>query len=248
MMPAAAADPGKAGRIGPDTASRKAFIRANTEILSPPHVRELRLHLASEAFGLWHRTEEELEQIGLPPPYWAFAWAGGQALARHLLDNPALCRGRTVIDIGTGSGIAAIAAAKSGAGRVVACDIDAFSIVAAQMNAALNGAGIETRFIDPDASPGLLLAECDGATVILLADVFYEQALAGIMRGFALGATRAGHAVLVGDPSRAYLPRDGTLEEVACYEVPVTRALEDAEIRRSRVFRFVGGEDTATGA
>ena len=132
MSPAPAEVAGLPKPIGPDAASRRDFILANTEILSPPHVPELRLHLASEAFGLWRRTEEELQQIGLPPPYWAFAWAGGQALARYLLDNQDIARGRTVIDIGTGCGIAAIAA-----GNAVVIKPDSQTVLTALIGARL---------------------------------------------------------------------------------------------------------------
>ena len=225
--------------IGPDAASRQDFIHANTAILVPPHVPELRLHLASEAFGLWHRTEEELQRIGLPPPYWAFAWAGGQALARYLLDNPDTAHAKPVIEIGTGCGIAAIAAAICGAGSVIAYDIDPFAVIAAKMNASLNGAELDVRLADPAMPPANLVAGFATPSLILIGDLFYERGLAADMRELAFQATNDGHTVLVGDPSRAYLPGTGELKEIACYEVPVTRALEDAEIRRTRVFRFI---------
>ena len=239
MSPAPAEVAGLPKPIGPDAASRRDFILANTEVLSPPHVPELRLHLASEAFGLWRRTEEELQQIGLPPPYWAFAWAGGQALARYLLDNQDIARGRTVIDIGTGCGIAAIAAGMCGAASVAALDIDPFALTAANLNAELNTVAIAARIIKPGEEPKSLIGSHSPASLILLGDVFYERPLAERMQAFGKAAVADGHDVLVGDPSRAYLPADGCLHEIACYEVPVTRALEDAEIRRSRVFRFV---------
>ena len=115
-----------------------AFIRANTTVMSPPLVPELKLHLAHEAVPLWQKTEEELDEIGLPPPFWAFAWAGGQALARHILDHPEIIRGRSVIDLASGSGLVGIAAMKAGAAHVLAADIDRFSVVAIELNAALN--------------------------------------------------------------------------------------------------------------
>lgn len=177
----------------------------------------------------------------LPPPYWAFAWAGGQALARYLLDNPGAIAGSSVTDVGTGSGIAAIAAARAGAARVVACDIDPFALCASALNAALNGVEIEClRGGDgPDALFRLLPEDAPG--VLLLGDVFYENALGRAMLELATRADAAGHAVYVGDPMRAYLPRDARLREVACHEVRVTRTLEDAEVRRSKVFRFCAG-------
>jgi predicted nicotinamide N-methyase len=121
-----------------NSANADDFIRANAQLLSPPLVPEIRLYLASEVMPLWHRTEEELAQIGVPPPYWAFAWAGGQALARYVLDNPALVRGRHVLAVGAGSGLVAIAAAKAGAASVLAADIDAFARAAMAMNAQFN--------------------------------------------------------------------------------------------------------------
>ena len=230
--------------VGRDAGRMDAFILANTALSVPPHVPEIRLRLASEAFGLWQRTEEELATLGLPPPFWAFAWAGGQALARYLLDNPGVVRGREVIDVGTGSGLAAIAAARAGARRVHACDTDAFAQRAASLNAAVNGAAITVcgedvlarSPFDP-ASPFATILGA-GPTVVLLGDLFYEPALARGMRNLAERLCARGHGVFVGDPSRAYLPRDGVLHELAVYEVPVTRALEDAEVRRSAVYAF----------
>jgi predicted nicotinamide N-methyase len=210
---------------------RVAFIRAHTRILNPPLAPTIRLHLADEATELWQRTEEELGEIGLPPPYWAFAWAGGQALARYVLDNPMLVAGRHVLDFASGSGLVAIAAAQAGAGRVEACDIDEFSILAICMNAALNDVEISARLAD-------LVGSDEGWDVVLAGDVSYQRDMAEAVTRWLAGLVWRGALVLIGDPRRSYLARD-QLRSVAEYNVPVTRALEDTEIKRSEVFAFV---------
>lgn len=209
---------------------RTAFIRANTALLCPPHVPELRLHLADEAHALWHRTEAELEAIGLPPPYWAFAWAGGQGLARHVLDRPETVRDRTVLDFATGSGLVAIAAAKAGAAHVAASDVDPFCGSAVPLNAAANGATIVLRTDD-------LVGLDEGWDVVLAGDVFYDRAFAERLVPWFTALAARGAAVLVGDPGRAYLPK-ARLEQLSVHEVPVTRALEDADVKRTTVWRF----------
>jgi predicted nicotinamide N-methyase len=190
-------------------------------------VPEIRLHLAEESLPIWQKTEEELGEMNVPPPYWAFAWAGGQALARYLLDNPALVMDKPVVDLGTGSGLAAIAAKRAGAAAVLAADIDALALVAVRVNAALNGVSIETTRDD-------LLAALPGpAAVVLVGDLFYERELAErITRAAAQGAR-----VLIGDPQRSYFPRD-RFGLAAAYQVPVTRELEDAEIKRTSVWQL----------
>ncbi|WP_076442563.1 methyltransferase [Bosea sp. TND4EK4] len=195
-----------------------------------PHAPEISLHVAQEATELWQKTEDELAVIGLPPPFWAFAWAGGQALARYLLDNPKLVSGRRVLDFASGSGLVAIAAAKAGAGSVEACDIDAFAAAAIGLNAKANGATVAARLAD-------LVGQDEGWEVICAGDVCYERAMAEAVIGWLEGLSRRGATVLIGDPGRSYLPR-GRLQEVATYQVPVTRALEDAEIKRSSVWRL----------
>ena len=195
---------------------------------------EISLHLADEAHDLWHRTEEELEAIGLPPPFWAFAWAGGQGLARYVLDHPQAVMGKTVLDFATGSGLVAIAAAKAGAASVISGDIDPFCDAAVALNAAANRVSVD--FSEED-----LVGRDDGWDVVLAGDVFYDRAFADrLVPWFSALAVR-GAAVLVGDPGRAYLPKD-RLEKLAVYEVPVTRALEDAEVKRTTVWRFRNGE------
>src|SRR5262245_38702152 len=129
-------------------ADPRAFMVANTRLRAVPHVPELKLHLADESVPLWQKTEEELGEIGLPPPYWAFAWAGGQALARYVLDHAEAVRGKRVLDLAAGSGLVAIAAAKAGAAPVIAADIDPFAESAVALNADANGVSIETMIAD----------------------------------------------------------------------------------------------------
>jgi predicted nicotinamide N-methyase len=205
------------------------FIRANTTLGAPPHVPEIRLHLADEAHDLWLKTEEELEAIGLPPPFWAFAWAGGQGLARHILDNPGLVKGKHVLDFATGSGLVAIAAKRAGAQTVLAADIDPWARVATRLNADANG--VELDIVQSD-----LIDQDQGWGVVLAGDVFYDRDLAGRLRPWFQGLARRGCLVLVGDPGRAYCPKD-QLELLGTYMVPVTRALEDNEIKRTSVWR-----------
>jgi predicted nicotinamide N-methyase len=214
--------------LSPDRA--EAFIRANTALIAPPHVPEIRLHLADEAHDLWQRTEDELEAIGLQPPFWAFAWAGGQGLARYVLDNAGLVRGRKVLDFATGSGLVAIAAAKAGAAHVIAADVDPFCAAAVRLNAAANGVAVE--FTDAD-----LVGEPRAWDVIVAGDVFYDRAFADRLLPWLTEVRAQGCEVLVGDPGRAYLPKTG-LEAIGTYQVPVTRALEDAEVKKTTVWRF----------
>lgn len=211
--------------------NHSAFILANTKPLSPPLVKEITLRLAEESLPIWQKTEEELGQINVPPPFWAFAWAGGQALARYLLDNRTICAGRTVLDLGAGSGLTAIAAGKCGAKRVLAADIDAFSLEAVRINAAANAVAIETTDRD------LLAAPPAAFEVVLVGDLFYERQLAARVLTFIEAVAARGGIVLIGDPQRSYFPR-GRFEQAAEYQVPVTRELEDAEIKRTAVWRF----------
>jgi predicted nicotinamide N-methyase len=207
------------------------FVRANTELIAPPLVPEIRLYLAAESLPIWRKTEEELGQMNVPPPYWAFAWAGGQALARFLLDNPDQVAGRSVLDLGAGSGIASIAAMKAGATHAIAADIDALALAAIALNAESNDVQVETTAAD------LLGAEPGDVDVVLVGDLFYERALAERVLAFVEAARQRGAEVLVGDPRRSYFPGD-RFRQVALYSVPVTRELEDAEIKRSAVWRL----------
>ena len=209
------------------------FIRANTEILSPPLVSEIRLYLATELVPLWQKTEEELGEIGLPPPFWAFAWAGGQALARFILDRPETVRGLDVIDLASGSGLVAIAAGLAGASHVLAADIDPFAAVAIGLNAGLNQVAVSVT------SDDLLERPAPRAACILAGDLFYERHLAERLMAW-LDAAAHRSAILIGDPGRSYLPL-ARLDQVAAYQVPVTRDLEDAEIKHSAVWRLNDG-------
>lgn len=207
-----------------------AFIRENTRVLAPSHVPELKLHLADDAVALWEMTEEQLGELGLPPPFWAFAWAGGQALARYVLDHPETVSGLRVLDVASGSGLVAIAAMKAGAASALAADIDAFAADAARLNAELNGVRIETSDADPVGAP-------TDADVILVGDLFYDRDLAPRVLDWLIFLQREGKRVLIGDPGRTYLPRD-KLEQIAAYDIPVTRALEDAEVKRAAVWKL----------
>ena len=207
------------------------FIHANTTLSTPPHVPEIRLHLADEAHDLWRRTEEELAEIGLPPPFWAFAWAGGQGLARYVLDNPKLVAGKRVLDFASGSGLVAIAAAKAGAAHVLAADIDPFCAAAIRLNTAENGVAVEFR-------TGDMIGEDGDFDILLAGDVFYDKAFADRLTPWFSTLLQHGAEILIGDPGRSYLPRD-RLAKLAKYQVPVTRALEDAEVKRTTVWRFI---------
>jgi predicted nicotinamide N-methyase len=207
-----------------------AFIRDNTRVLAPSHVPELQLYLADDAVSLWELTEEELGEMGLPPPFWAFAWAGGQALARYVLDHPETVRGKSVLDVASGSGLVAIAAMKAGAASALAIDIDQFAAHAAELNAALNDVGVETSDADP-------VGQATDADVILVGDLFYDRDLAPRVLEWLIAQQAQGKTVLIGDPGRTYLPRD-KLEQIAAYDIPVTRALEDAEVKRAAVWRL----------
>ncbi len=211
-------------------ADREAFIRENTRLLAPPLAPELRLWLADEAVELWQKTEDDLGAIGLPPPFWAFAWAGGQALARFIAERPEIVAGRFVLDFASGSGLVAIAAAKAGAARVEASEIDDFALVAIAMNARENVVTIAPR-------AGDLIGTDSGWDVVLAGDISYQRDMAEAATAWLETLAMRGAAVWIGDPGRSYLARD-RLEPVAEYSVPVTRALEDAEIKRSAVYRF----------
>ena len=208
----------------------RQFILENTGIMAPPHVPEVQLHLADEAHELWLKTEDELQEIGLPPPFWAFAWAGGQGLARYVLDHPDCVAGKRVVDFASGSGLVAIAAMMAGARSVLAADIDPWTGTAIALNAVLNAVAV-------DYSRDDLVGTDIDADVLLAGDVFYDQSFAAALTPWFERLAAQGVAVLVGDPGRAYLPKD-RLEELAVYQVPVTRALEDSEVKKTTVWRF----------
>ncbi len=210
------------------------MIRAGTQLKSVPLVPGIRLHLAGDPISLWQRTELASGQAGLDPPFWAFAWAGGLALARYLLDHPETVRGRHAIDIASGSGVVAIAAAMAGAAAVTAYDIDPVATVAIRMNAAANGVTVGAvcaDVLDQDNLPAL------GVGPVLVADAFYERDLAAKMIKLAERGHTRGATVLVGDFGRAYLPRD-RLMQLASYYVPGQRMLEGSDIKRTTVWAF----------
>jgi len=219
------------------------FIRENTVSITPTLVPEIQLHLASEVTSLWHATEASLAQSQLPPPYWAFAWPGGQALARYVLDHRTVVVGKRVVDVGAGSGLAAIAAAMAGARQVTAVEIDPFAVVAISMNAALNGVAVAVDGHDlllpspPSSRPSAPFGAVDGMLTILIGDMCYERELAHRLVTWLRGAAARGAAILVGDPGRAYLP-EGGLDLVARYNVPTSRDLEDRDHRDTAVYRL----------
>jgi len=214
---------------------RKAFIRTNTRLKPVAHVPEISLYVADESVPIWLKTEEELATIGLPPPYWAFAWAGGQALARYVLDNPQAVAQKRVLDLASGSGLVAIAAAMAGAAPVIAADIDAFTEAAVALNAEANDVYIEVAVQDLLDQPAQDAPRYD---VILVGDLFYERDTAARALAFLDRHAATGARVLIGDPGRTYLPRE-RLTRLAEYSVPVTRELEDLEIKRTTVWELM---------
>jgi predicted nicotinamide N-methyase len=213
-----------------DHPARLAFVAAHTRLLAVPHTPELSLYVADEATALWQKTEDELGAIGLAPPFWAFAWAGGQALARHVLDNPALVAGQHVLDFASGSGLVAIAAAKAGAARVEAADIDGFALAAMDLNAHANNVRIEPVGTDQ-------IGTDRGWHTVLAGDICYERNLAERVMTWLAGLAARGAIVLIGDPGRSYLPTQ-RLTHLATYQVPVTRELEDRDIKATGVWRL----------
>jgi predicted nicotinamide N-methyase len=214
----------------PVITDKAAFIRANTRARPVPLIPEISIFVADEAVPLWHKTEEELGEDGLPPPFWAFAWAGGQALGRYVLDHPDVVQGKTVLDLASGSGLVGIAAMKAGAASVACADIDDFARAAIALNARHNDAPVETIADDLLATTGR-----SGWDTILAGDIFYERDTA--QRAFAFLSDHAarGATILIGDPGRSYLPKD-RLTVRATYGVPVTRELEDTEIKQTSVW------------
>ena len=216
---------------GPTTPrdARADLVLARTRLQSPPVVPELRLHLADDMDAVWSWLQDELDDGELPPPFWAFAWLGGQAVARLVLDEPQRVRGLRVLDLATGSGLCALAARRAGAAVVKAVDIDPYALVAAGLNAAENGLEVDWRCVDllDQASPAV--------DVVLAGDVFYDATMSERVQPWLLAARRGGAQVLVGDPGRHYLPQV-LMTEVAALDVPTTRDLEGVEVKRVRVY------------
>ena len=209
-----------------------AFVRDNTTIAVPPLAPEIQLHLATEVTPIWQATEQSLSRWGTPPPFWAFAWAGGQALARYILDRPEIVAGCDVLDLASGSGMVAIAAARAGARRVTAADIDPFAAAAIALNAALNGVAVVVETRD------LLARGAAGWPIVTAGDVCYEEPMASRMIALLRRTAARGRLALLGDPGRAYLPREG-LAELARYTVPTSRELEDREAREAVVWEVL---------
>ncbi|MFZ5930927.1 MAG: class I SAM-dependent methyltransferase [Pseudomonadota bacterium] len=209
------------------------FIRDHTVLTQTPLVLEISLYVASEMLPIWQMTEDEMQKVGLPPPFWAFAWAGGQALARYVLDNRALVAGKRVLDFGAGSGLAGIAAALAGAAKVSAAEIDPIAIIALQLNAHANKvmlAPVEGDIV------GKISAEWD---VVLAADVCYEGPASKRIVAWLDDLARSGVLVLMGDPGRTYFPKSGH-EKLISYAVKTTTELEDTDLRNTSVWRVTG--------
>jgi predicted nicotinamide N-methyase len=212
-----------------DQARRRELVLARTRLQRPPVVPELQLHLADEIVEPWQSLERELDAGELPPPFWAFAWLGGQAVARYVLDHPDEVAGRRVLDLATGSGLCALAARLAGASSVLAADVDPFAQAAVGLNAELNGLEVDTTVED------LLTGPPPDVDVVLAGDVFYEDGMAQRFATWLHAAAGAGARVLVGDPGRHYLPQTG-LTALTSYDVPTTRELEGVELKRVRVY------------
>jgi len=206
------------------------LIRSGTELGPVPLVPEIRLHQAREPIQMWQRTEQATGRTGLDPPFWAFAWAGGRALARYLLDHPEAVSGMHAIDVASGSGLVAIAAAMAGAAAVTAYDVDPLAAAAITVNAEANGVTVPAvcaDVLDADDPPG--------PDLVLVADAFYEKDLAGQVLRFAERSRARGAAVLVGDFGRTYLPR-ARLAPLASYDVPGLLAMEGSDTKRTTVW------------
>jgi predicted nicotinamide N-methyase len=208
---------------------RRSFIRRHTRLTGLEDVPGVRLHLAEDVEAVWRATEETLGREGLPIPFWAFAWAGGLALARWLRAHPDAVAGQSVLDFATGGGLVAIVAAQAGAGHVAAVDVDPFAEAAVALNARANHVHVSCTVAD------LLDEPPPAVDVLLAADTWYEGGLAERALPWLQTAARAGTRVLLGDPGRTYLPVDG-LTELARYQVHTTTTLEHAERLEARVF------------
>jgi predicted nicotinamide N-methyase len=215
----------------PQPAAPDAFLRSFCELGPVPGVPEIRLHLADDVMMLWQRTEDD-HGAGQPPPFWAFAWPGGQALARYVLDHPNVVAGRTVLDLGSGSGLVAIAAALAGASSVLASEIDPLAAAAIRLNASANGVPVPGRIrLVGDALDG----DGGGADVVLAGDVWYSRPFAERVLGFLERARASGAAVLTGDIGRAFLPRD-RFTELDARDFEVLAGLENASVKRAMVW------------
>jgi predicted nicotinamide N-methyase len=209
----------------------EAFIRENTALQPVPHTPEISLYVADEITPIWKMTEHARGAMGISPPFWAFAWAGGQALARYILDHPGTVAGKTVLDFASGSGLVAIAAMKAGAARAMACDIDPMCKAAIAVNAEANGVTVSSSIANMLEQPP------PAVDVILAGDICYEKTFTTRAVAWLEAAHAAGVNVLIGDPGRTYFPKSG-LVHLAQYEVRTTRELEDFEIKSTGVWTF----------
>jgi len=212
------------------------FVRSACRLGPVPHVAEIRLHLADDVIGLWQRAEDEFT-ADQPPPFWAFAWPGGQALARYVLDHPGLVAGRTVLDLGSGSGLVAIAAAKAGAATVTASEVDSLAVAAIGLNARANGVpapAVTGDVLDGDGG------DAAGADVVLAGDVWYCRPLAERVLGFLDRAVARGASVLAGDIGRAFLPQE-RFRVLDARDIPVMASLEDCGVKRTMVLQPIPG-------
>ena len=200
------------------------FVAANSALRPVPEVPEISLYAADDAFSLWEAVERKVGQSDQPPPFWAFAWPGGQALARYVLDHPEQVAGRRVLDLGSGSGLTAIACALAGASAVLASELDPFAVAAIELNATANDVSIAV-------TGDVLGGTGEDAQVVLAADIWYEQRLAQRALGLLQRARARGADVLIGDIGRTFLPRS-LMRERAAYDVPVIADLEDAAVKR----------------
>jgi predicted nicotinamide N-methyase len=213
--------------VVPARLDHQALIRATTKIKPVPMVPEILLHQSDDAIALWERTEQEFGESDRQPPFWAFAWAGGQALARYILDHPRVTAGRRVIDLGSGSGLTAIAAAMTGATSVLASELDLTAIVAIDLNAALNNVSVST-------TGDLLDTDGGDSEVVLAADIWYERLLSARALGLLRRASARGATVLAADVGRAFLPREH-MRDLAAYDIPVVADLENAAVKRTQI-------------
>ena len=215
-------------------ADPEGFIRRNTALEAPAMVPEFKLWLATEYVPIWQATESWLEEQNVDPPYWAFCWPGGQAIARYLLDNPEQVHGKRVIDFAAGSGVSSLAAARAGAQSVMANDIDVLSLVAARLNGEANGVAFNVSAEDwlagPDGTPD--------TDVVIAGDVCYEREMSLRALAWLRSHARLGRLVLLGDPGRNYFSAQG-LEELARYDIPTSLQLENRGMRETVVWRVL---------
>lgn len=215
----------------------KEFILTNTSPKSCLNLTDIKLYQTNEVHELWHKTQDEMDLLGMAPPFWAFPWAGGEGLARYILENPHEVLGKNVLDFASGSGLVAIAAKKAGARSVIANDIDPLAIEAVKLNAALNNVVIETL--------GNNIVDSDNLwDVVLAGDIFYEKAMAETIMEWFYKLSQQGAKILAGDPGRAYVPRDKMVEK-ACYRIVTSTAIEDVEFKNTKIFQVDGASLSA---